>query len=147
VISPVIGLCCHRHLADWQPVRARLGRHASTKFDASVEASGPHDFAVRNSTVRRSRPGSLTASRPAFPLRASAAAAIASCPAFVTIAIRPSVGQDGAAYRSDLGASGTDLFLRKGLDGFPLICPSGNGRTRRCGLRTVYNAASYAAAL
>ena len=34
VISPVIGLCCHR-------------RFACTKLDASVEASGPHDFAVR----------------------------------------------------------------------------------------------------
>src|SRR4051795_8783625 len=36
VISPVIGLCCHRRLA-------RL----SAELDASVEASGPHDFAVR----------------------------------------------------------------------------------------------------
>jgi hypothetical protein len=36
VISPVIGLCCHRRFA-------RL----SAKLDASVEASGPHDFAVR----------------------------------------------------------------------------------------------------
>src|SRR3954449_2083720 len=35
-ISPVIGLVCHRRLA-------RL----SAKLDASVEASGPHDFAVR----------------------------------------------------------------------------------------------------
>src|SRR3954463_13784905 len=34
VISPVIGLVCHR-------------RFACTKLDASVEASGPHDFAVR----------------------------------------------------------------------------------------------------
>src|SRR4051812_49665401 len=36
VISPVIGLCCHRRFA-------RL----SAKLDASVETSGPHDFAVR----------------------------------------------------------------------------------------------------
>jgi hypothetical protein len=34
VISPVIGLVCHR-------------RFACAKLDASVEASGPHDFAVR----------------------------------------------------------------------------------------------------
>src|SRR3954466_6208635 len=34
-ISPVIGLVCHRRLA-------RL----SAKLDASIEASGPHDFAV-----------------------------------------------------------------------------------------------------
>src|SRR4051794_33561871 len=36
VIFPVLGLCCHRRLA-------RL----SAKLDASVEASEPHDFAVR----------------------------------------------------------------------------------------------------
>jgi hypothetical protein len=35
-LSPVIGLFCHRRLAD-----------TSAKLDASVEASGPHDFAVR----------------------------------------------------------------------------------------------------
>jgi hypothetical protein len=42
VLSPVTGLCCHRHLAD-----------KSTKLDASVGASGPHDFAVRLSAVRQ----------------------------------------------------------------------------------------------
>jgi hypothetical protein len=42
VIGPVIGLVCHRHLAR---LLARL--------DAGVEASGPHDFAVRFSTVRQ----------------------------------------------------------------------------------------------
>jgi hypothetical protein len=36
VIGPVIGLFCHRRLAD-----------TSAKLDTSVEASGPHDFAVR----------------------------------------------------------------------------------------------------
>src|SRR6476469_5166136 len=36
VLSPVIGLSCHRHLA-------RL----LAKLDAGFEASGPHDFAVR----------------------------------------------------------------------------------------------------
>src|SRR5436190_4562090 len=42
VISPVIGLCCHRR------------RQVTTcQLDASVEASGPHDFAVRISTVRQ----------------------------------------------------------------------------------------------
>jgi hypothetical protein len=41
VISPVIGLSCHRRLAD-----------ISTRLDAGVEASGPHDFAVRS--TRRS---------------------------------------------------------------------------------------------
>jgi hypothetical protein len=40
-LSPVIGLVCHRRLAD-----------TSTRLDAGVEASGPHDFAVRESAVR-----------------------------------------------------------------------------------------------
>jgi len=33
VLSPVIGLCCHRRLAEFP-----------TKLDASVEASRPHDL-------------------------------------------------------------------------------------------------------
>src|SRR5205823_5506161 len=41
-LSPVIGLFCHRH------------RQVTTcQLDASVEASGPHDFAVRVSTFRQ----------------------------------------------------------------------------------------------
>jgi hypothetical protein len=44
VLSPVIGLFCHRRLAD-----------TSARLDASVEASGPHDFAVRFSAVRYRR--------------------------------------------------------------------------------------------
>jgi hypothetical protein len=40
-LSPVIGLGCHRR---WQSYLHQL--------DASVEASGPHDFAVRLSAVR-----------------------------------------------------------------------------------------------
>jgi hypothetical protein len=36
VISPVIGLVCHRRK-----------RSCLRQLDASVEASGPHDFAVR----------------------------------------------------------------------------------------------------
>ena len=41
VISSVIGLVCHRRLA------------FTATLDASVEASGPHDFAVRLSAVRQ----------------------------------------------------------------------------------------------
>jgi hypothetical protein len=41
VLSPAIGLFCHRRSAS-----------NPAKLDASVEASGPHDFAVR---LRRSR--------------------------------------------------------------------------------------------
>jgi hypothetical protein len=42
VISPVIGLSCHR--------RRRSCPH---QLDAGVEASGPHDFAVRNQCSRQ----------------------------------------------------------------------------------------------
>ena len=68
-LSPAIGLVCHRRLAR---LLARL--------DAGVEASEPHDFAVRKSAPSSLAPPASTASRPAS----------------VTIAIRPSVGQDGA---------------------------------------------------
>ena len=53
VLSPVIGLYCHRHPADMAlsaPGRADL---ASAGLDAGVEASGPHDFAVRTCVVRQ----------------------------------------------------------------------------------------------
>src|SRR6202035_2452423 len=39
VLSPVTGLSCHRRL-----------RNSFRRLDASVGASGPHDFAVRGST-------------------------------------------------------------------------------------------------
>jgi hypothetical protein len=42
-LSPVTGLCCHRHRRDAKHRR---------QLDASVGASGPHDFAVRASAAR-----------------------------------------------------------------------------------------------
>ena len=42
VLSPVTGLSCHRHR-----------RSCLRQLDASVGASGPHDFAVRFSAVRQ----------------------------------------------------------------------------------------------
>ncbi len=47
-----IGLSCLRRLRIW-PIRARSGRHASEDLTPTTEASGPHDFTVRNSTVRQ----------------------------------------------------------------------------------------------
>jgi hypothetical protein len=41
VLSPVTGLFCHRH------------QRKTARLDASVGASGPHDFAVRIGTVRQ----------------------------------------------------------------------------------------------
>ncbi len=64
VLSPVTGLSCHRRR-----------RNFFRQLDASVGASGPHDFAVRISTARLA-----LLPRPPHP-----------CPTFVTIAKRPSV--------------------------------------------------------
>ena len=44
VLSPVIGLFCHRRSTSYP-----------AKLNASVEASGPHDFAVRLSAIRQRR--------------------------------------------------------------------------------------------
>ncbi len=54
-LSPAIGLGCHRHPPD-----------TSGELDASVEASGPRDFAVRDWVLSSSAPVASTASRPAF---------------------------------------------------------------------------------
>jgi hypothetical protein len=101
VLSPAIGLSCHRRLRRYGLSKTRSGRHAHRKLDAGVEASGPHDFAVRFSAVRlraqRIAHGSIKPALRSLP-RAGTAASIASRPAFVTIAIRPSVGRDGESY-------------------------------------------------
>jgi hypothetical protein len=52
VLSPVIGLFCHRR---WR-IKASprpVGPTRLLKLDAGVEASGPHDFAVSVSAVRQ----------------------------------------------------------------------------------------------
>ena len=64
VLSPATGLCCHRPLASF-----------SRQLDASVGASGPHDFAVR--VMRRSSVAPSRVHRIPHPT-------------FVTIAKRPS---------------------------------------------------------
>ena len=70
VISPVIGLVCHRHRRIWL-VCARSGRLCLRKLDAGVEASGPHDFAVRSNIVRqRAVDRSRAKARPAIPSHA-----------------------------------------------------------------------------
>jgi hypothetical protein len=106
VLSPVNGLSCHRRLADDRCSPARLGGHISAKLDASVGASGPHDFAVRDRLRQRSRrtsyhppsfvedglqrrtsaPRSIAhgKTRPAIPSAPDTVASIASHRAFVT---------------------------------------------------------------
>jgi hypothetical protein len=71
VLSPATGLSCHRRL-----------RSCLRKLDASVGASGPHDFAVRVSAIRQRR---RRVHR--LPLRTS-----------VTIAKRPSLGTGSDRY-------------------------------------------------
>src|SRR5437899_579038 len=106
VLSPVTMLFCHRRPADMVLSKARLGRLASAKLDASLGASEPHDFAVREK--RRSSACHSSAhgpyDPPCHPLTSpDAAASTASRPAFVTIAKRPSVGTGWLGYASDLG--------------------------------------------
>ena len=103
VISPVIGLSCHRRL------RCR-------KLDASVEASGPHDFAVRISNVRQR---CLRVHRIPPRVRDDRDTPLL-------------VGRDGTAYSFDLGQVRTKLFLKMGVDSksrSPLICPAGWSRS------------------
>jgi hypothetical protein len=72
----------------------------SRQLDAGVEASGPHDFAVRTPALSSAAPLASTASRPAS----------------VTIASRPSVRRDGDGYRVDLGRAETGIFFAIELD-------------------------------
>jgi hypothetical protein len=73
-LSPVTGLVCHRRKRNAQ---------ALSLLDASVGASGPHDFAVRKSAVR---PRTECAHR--FRVHRIPS------PTFVTIASRPSFGDE-----------------------------------------------------
>jgi hypothetical protein len=51
-LSPVIGLFCHRRLRIKSCLNP-VGPTRLRKLDASVEASGPHDFTVRCNIVRQ----------------------------------------------------------------------------------------------
>jgi hypothetical protein len=89
-LSPVTGLSCHRRLAD-----------NSAKLDASVGASGPHDFSVRklaHSSARRLRPP-----HPAPYVRDDRETPLC-------------VGRDGGICKSDLGQARKEIFLQRGLD-------------------------------
>jgi hypothetical protein len=79
------------------------------KLDASVGASGPHDFAVRfNAFVRTTSDRACTESVHRIPR-----------PTSVTIAIRPSCGRGMAqAGSADLPDGVSEIFLRRELDAF-----------------------------
>ena len=94
VLSPVTGLFCHRR----QRIKFCLSPVGPTQLrelDASVGASGPYDFAVRNNIARPCVADRSRETRPA--IRGCAhdtAASTASRRTSVTIAIRPFVGRD-----------------------------------------------------
>src|SRR5260370_15429677 len=117
VLSPVIGLSCHRHPADMALLVPGRANKTYAGLDAGFEASGPHDFTVRSKHLSSARlDRSQAETHPAITSRApNAAASTASRPASVTIAIRPSMGWDGCGYRGDLGKEGTEIFLQTGL--------------------------------
>jgi hypothetical protein len=92
---------------------------ASAKLDASVEASGPHDFAVRSNIVRLRALSPLTGWTP--PCDDDCAPTLPRPPHPVPN-VRDDretplcVGRDGGSSRVDLGFSRSRIFFRKGLD-------------------------------
>src|SRR4051794_22932386 len=112
VISPVIGFV------------VTLALRSPAKLDASVEASGPHDFAVR--VQHRSSAGPSTS--------------IASRPASVTIASAPwwdETARLGRCFASNINAF---IFV---VGAGQVICPSG---TERCGAVALAHTAIIASA-
>jgi hypothetical protein len=89
-LSRVIGLSCH----------PRLRSSGLRKLNASVEASGPHDFAVRKPTPSSEAQLASTASRPAF----------------VTIAKRPFEERDGGINKTVSTKPRSEIFFATGLD-------------------------------
>jgi hypothetical protein len=88
VLSPVTGLVCHRHPRD-----------VSRGLDASVGASGPHDFAVRAGAIRQRR---IRVHR-------------IPCPTSVTIAKRPfCLGRDSEGYRLICVFGKSEYFFQRG---------------------------------
>src|SRR3984893_15742086 len=90
----------------------------SRQLNASVGASGPHDFAVRKPAPSSEAPPASTASRLAF----------------VTIASRPSVRRDGGFLKLILAKPKAEYFSPQGwtfiLPNARLICPAGTIRSR-----------------
>jgi hypothetical protein len=103
-LSPVTGLVCHR-----RPQETR-NKPASQELDASVGASGPHDFAVR----RKAR------SSVALP------ASTASHPNVRDDRDTPLVRDETAMNMQVIWANmESKYFCERGWTGKPLICPSG----------------------
>src|SRR5258705_4557810 len=136
VLSPVIGLFCHRRPADmflskpgWADLNSAnltpaSGRqdHTTSPYAATSFVSSPFD---RSQAFRQ----------PALQPRCApnAAASTASLPASVTIAIRPSVGRDADSSRSDLGQREQGFFAKsERKDSTTLSTNRPTGKSRGC---------------
>src|SRR3984957_7815434 len=91
-LSLVTGLSCHHRPCD--------AKHHH-ELDASVGASGPHDFAVRRIALSSAAPLASIASQPY--VRDDRETPLC-------------VGRDGGRYAGDLGQMGMEIFLQGGLD-------------------------------
>jgi len=137
VLSPVIGLACHRRFRIWR-VKTRLVLRTSANLTPASRRQDHTTSPSAESIVRQRAIRSLTGriDPPCHPLTSpDAAASTASRPASVTIAIRPCVGRDGGSYGSDLGQAGNEIFLQMGLDRqiAPLRSSSDGGHGRPVG--------------
>jgi|ERR1700760_3397053 hypothetical protein len=127
-LSPVIGFLVTVALRKMAHP-ARLGVSASARLDAGVEASGPHDFAVRISAVRLravdcSQMHKCT--RPAITCMPNAAASTASRSNVRDDGQRPSLPeQDGDGYSGDLRFRKTRIFFQMGIDTLAAKQPDG----------------------
>jgi hypothetical protein len=95
VLSPAIGLVCHRHLrfpADLTP--------ASRRQDHTTLPSASAQFVKRAARVHRIPPRVRDDRE------------------------RPSGGRDGGGYRVDLGKAGTGIFLQTRLDSANQLDPT-----------------------
>ncbi len=89
------------------------------ELDASIGASGPHDFAVRSN--RLSSACSMITHRSFDPpcdhlARSTLPRPPHPIPTFVTMANAPLVGRDARSSRCDLGWTKTGIFLQRGMD-------------------------------
>jgi len=115
-LSPVTGLFCHRRPRIWSCL-SPVGPTQLRELDASVVASGSHDFAVRNNIARPCAADRSLETRPAIHGCApDTAASTASRLTSVTIAIRPFVGRDGGINKGVSTKAGSEIFLQMGLD-------------------------------
>jgi hypothetical protein len=96
------------------------------QLDASVGASGPHDFAVRNTIARPCAADRSRETRPAIhDCAPDTVAPTASRRTSVTIAIRPFVGRDDRINKAVSTKAGSKIFLRTGLDTIVAEAPVG----------------------